>query len=431
MRKILLIAISLILTLPIEAEVLKIDATKTVELALENSKEMLVANNAIEQAKLNKGIAMTAYLPNFTGAATASWFMPDIEFPEIDVTIRMRGMCMAGINAMQPLFAGGKIIAANNLTKIGITAAEEQRRQVQLSVASNAETSYWTYVAVLSKVELLESYRTLVDTAYTQIKTAVNSGMATESDMLRIEARHSQVQYQYSQVLAGANLCRMALCNAMGLPIDTEIEVADTDINAPIEIPANLNEYDLTLRPEIRLMQADIDAKKQQVHMTRADFLPKAAAQASWFALGGLEMDIPRAETSRLSTNKWIIGVSVQVPLFHWGEGIKKVKHARIDVENAQYNFDHNSRLLNLQVQQAIANVRTGAELVKSAQIAMDNASAALKATSLSYSLGMVPITDLLDAQSQWQSSRSDMIDAQTQLRIHLIDYRTATATLF
>ena len=86
--------------------------------------------------------------------------------------------------------------------------------------------------------------------------------------------------------------------------------------------------------------------------------------------------------------------------------------------------------MLNLEVQQAISNVVTGEGLLRSAEVAMKQAQASLDETTQSYRLGMCTLTDMLDAQSQWHTSRSNLIEAQTQLRIYVIDYQRATATI-
>ncbi|MCX4331340.1 MAG: TolC family protein [Muribaculaceae bacterium] len=415
---------------------IEIDAEGAVALAIKNSEELKAADNAVAQARLNRAIARTAYMPKFAGSATTGWMLPDTEYEQMAMTMRMRGIYMAGINLQQPIFAGGKIVAANRLAGIGVNAAGEQRRQKEIAVKADAETSYWTYVAVLAKVEMMKSYRALVDTALTQTRAAVDAGMATRNDLLRIEARAAQVKYQQQQVESGADLCRMALCNSLGLPLDTEITVADTSVTA--EIPARLESYSLDERPEMKLMQADIDSKRQQVNMTRADFLPTLGLQAGWSAYGNIKMSTmaqgPDGNyypvNQNIKSNGWNVMVSLQVPIFHWLEGVKKVKAARIDVENAELNRNHNERLLDLQVRQAISNVHTGRELVESAQTALTQANAALVSTVERHRAGMSPITDLLDAQSQWHTARADLIEARTQLRIHIIDYLAATARL-
>jgi outer membrane protein TolC len=83
-----------------------------------------------------------------------------------------------------------------------------------------------------------------------------------------------------------------------------------------------------------------------------------------------------------------------------------------------------------LEVQQAIANVRTGADLLASAQVAMQQADTNLANISQSYQLGLASLTTMLDAQSQWQASKSNLIEAQTQLRINCVEYERVTGRL-
>lgn len=419
----------------VHTSALELNEDKVVAIALENSEQMQVARNSLGQADMNKKIARAAYLPNFSGNATGMWRFPD-SHTDMGISLRMKGIYMAGINLSQPIFAGGKIVASNRMASIGKTVAEEQLRHTRIQVTANAMITYWSYVAVMSKVEMMQSYRAQVDEAFNQTRAAVDAGMATNNEMLRIDARRSQVIYQQEQVSNGAELCRMALCNVMGLPIDTDIVLTDTII--PADIPVDIDSYNLEQRPEARLLRADVAVKEQQVRMARADYLPQLGLQAGWSTFGNLKFDMMQQlsdgsyvpVSQRYNSNGWSVMLSLQVPLFHWGEGYNKVKSAKIDVENSRLNLEYNMRQLDLQVQQAITNVRTGRELVHSAEVAFAQAEAALSSTSESYSLGLATITDLLDAQSQWHSSRAGLIEARTQLRINIVDYYTATAAL-
>lgn len=431
-----LIAITIILSfLSHQAYALVIDADKAVEIALENSEELTIADNVVSQAQLNRNIARTAYLPNFSGNITAAWQLPDKQY-DMGMTLRMKGVYLAGINLTQPIFTGGKIIAANRLAGIGKKAADEQHRLTRLNVMANALTSYWSYVAVIAKKAMMESYRTFVDTAYYQTETAVEVGMATKNELLRIDARRSQVIYQQEQVVNGSELCRMALCNALNIPLDTEIEVADNAVAT--DIPEDLEHYDITNRPEYQLLQADIDAKRQEMRMIRADFLPQIGLQAGWSAFGNLKFEMMQQLSdgsympirSNIGSQGWSILLSMQVPLFHWGEGYKKVKHARLDIQNAQLTLSDKTKKLDLQVKQAITNIFTGKQLVVSAETAVRQAETALLSTQQAYSIGMARVTDLLDAQAQWYTARASLIEAHTQLQISIVDYRVATATM-
>ena len=189
----------------------------------------------------------------------------------------------------------------------------------------------------------------------------------------------------------------------------------------------------------MRLRQTDIDAKRQQVAVTRADFLPSLGLSAGWSAYGNIKLNsmsplpdgsgaVPTSQN--IKGDGWNIMLSLQVPLFLWGERVKKVRHAKIAVDNAILEKEHTGRMLDLQVRQAISNLATGQQMLVSAQKAMEQAEASLQSVARSYEYGLANLTEMLDAQSQWQTSQANLIEARTQLRIYVIDYRVATATL-
>lgn len=426
----------IILFTAIQTNALNIDVTQCVEMAIATSEQVGAAQNTVKQSKLQRDVARTAYLPRLEGSLTTGWNLPDSKIEELGMTMKMRGLYMAGINVTQPIFAGGKIVAANKMAQIGQKMAANQNDMTLDRVKADAETSYWTYVAVLSKVRMMRSYKELIDTVYNQTLTSVNAGMATQNDLLRIDARRSQIIYQLEQVENGADLCRMALCNTIGVDHATPIEVADADV--PTDIPSHLDIYDVDNRPEIKLLDNDIALKEQQVRSVRADYLPSLGLQAGWMAYGNIKLNsMMQGEdggyhpvSQNIKDNSFNIMLGLKVPIFNWGEGYKKVKAAKIDVANSRLKLRENRRLVNLEIQQAIANVRTGQHMLASAETAMRQAEASLASTRQSYDLGMTSLTEMLDAQSQWQTSRANLIEARTQLRINVVEYLRATASL-
>lgn len=418
----------------VSASALTIDSRQCVAMALESSADLKIASNGAEQARLQRGVARTAYLPNFSGSAMGLSRMPDMDM--MGMTMNMKAMWMAGISLTQPIYAGGKIVAANKLAGIGVKAAAEQQRMTSAEVSAEAQTAYWSYVAVLAKVKMMQSYVAQIDTAWRQTSEALGAGLMTRNDLQRIEARRSQVLYQLGRVESGADLARMNLCHIIGVDSDTPLVPADTD--AEIDMPDNLGDYSVLNRPEAALLQLDAEAKNRQVAMTRADFLPTLALMAGWSAYGNIKMSGYQQDaegnyhpfTQKIDEKGWSVMLSLSVPLWHWGEGIKKVKSARIDAENARISLDDKVKLMDLEVQQAISNVQTGRDLLTAARLAMTQADTNLANITESHNLGLSPLTDLLDAQSQWQTSASDLIEASTQLRIYCVEYLRVTGRL-
>ena len=420
------------MTLAAQAEALTLTRDECRKMALANSEDIHIADNAVRQAELDRRVADVARLPKLDGSLTGMMMLPDIDM--MGSKLQTRGAYMAGLQIVQPIYAGGKITAGRHLAKIGKQVADEKSRMARADVIADADNAYWTYIAVRSKVELMNSFIAMMDTLYAQTSAAVSVGMAMGNDLLRIESKRSELQYQRQKAANGEALCRMALCNAIGLDLEAEIAVADTLPDA--QLPASLNP-DISQRPELHLLEMQVKASQEQVKMTRADFLPTVGLSLGYTYYGNIKMkgavsvgDMMVPYTKEYRDGIFMGLLAVDIPIFHWGEGHKKVKKAKLDVENARLGLENNRNLLELEARQAALNLTDGYAMIKTADIALQQADENLRVMQNRYDESMVSLTDLLDAQTQWHQARSNRIAAQTQFQIYLTSWQKATGHL-
>ena len=305
----------------------------------------------------------------------------------------------------------------------------------RMEVLVEADNAYWTYIAVGRKVRMLESYHAQMDTLRRQTETALAAGMATENELLRIEAKRSDVRYQLQKVQNGADLCRMSLCRIVGVDFDTEIEAIDTTfvISEPSGITSDINS-----RPELHLLEKQVAAEKEQIRMARADMLPTIGLSVGYSYYGNIKLKgmtdtgggamIPYSQEFRDGMGMAML--SVKIPIFHWGESRKKVRKAQYELCNAELDLQKNTRLLNIEVQQAIRNLQDSYGLINTAEKGLQQADENLRVMRNRYAASMAPLTDLLDAQSQWQQAASNRIEAATQYQIYRTEYLRATGRL-
>ena len=314
-------------------------------------------------------------------------------------------------------------------------SAKESERKERMQVIADADNAYWSYVAVLKKVELLESYTQQMDTLFAQTEKSVSAEMATSNDLLRIETKRSEITYQLQKAKNGAELCRLALCSVTGLDFGTGISPADSEIS--VAMPESLAD-DISQRPELILLQKQIEAREEQVKMARADILPTVGLSAGYLYLGNIKMKgvfdagngVMAPFTNTMNDGYTTALATVSIPIFHWGEGRKKVKQARIDVDNARLEMEENSRLMKIEVRQAIQNVTDSHNMISTAELGMRQADENLRVMHRKYDVQMCTLTDLLDAQSQWQQARSNYIEAQSQFKIYESEYYRVTGQL-
>lgn len=411
---------------------LVVNAAECRAMALEHSEELRISGNEVAMAGADVWVATTNFLPKIEAMATGTYMFPDMDM--MGMKLQMHGMYVAGFQLTQPLYAGGKITAGRKLAKIGKDVSCEQLRLTETDVIANAESAYWNYVAVLGKVDLMRGYRNMLDTLYAQTQAAVEAGMAVRNDLLRVEAKRSEILYQQQKVDNGAELCRMALCEAIGVDMETKIVPRDVADNAAPSAPGVLP-TEIFGRPELKMLEKQVDVKKQMVKMAMGDYLPTVGVSAAWNWYGNVKVSsmveampgVYVPYTQSFDDGIGMVMLAVKVPLFHWGEGVKKVKKARLEVENARMSLEHNRRLMSLEARQAALNVEDGYAMIGSAEVALRQASENLRVTNDRYEERMCPLSDLLDAQTQWQKSSSDLIEARAQYRIYLINYLKAT----
>ena len=428
--------IALIVSISLKAQTtLLLSQEECRQLALISSEDVKKSENRLSQAEIDKKLTATAFLPKVDATGMGIYMTP-FEMAGMGAEMRMDGAYMAGISLMQPIYTGGKILTGRKMSKMGEEVAQEQQRMTKMDVLVDADNAYWTYLAVSRKVRMMESYSRQMDTIYNQTKAALSAGLATENDMLRVEAKRSEIKYQTQKVQNGADLCRISLCRVIGVEFDTQIELTDTVfVDKKQMLPLSVN---LSNRPELNMLQKSVDINKQQIKMVRSDMLPMIALSAGYTYFGNIKMKsmvdlgggMYMPYTSEFKDGLGTVMLAVQIPLLHWGEGFRKVKKARYDLDNSQLDLEKNKKLLTLQVQQAIRNVQDSYMMIETATLALRQAEENLRVTRNRYNESMSTLTDLLDAQSQWQQSYSNYIEAQSQYKIYETEYLRATGEL-
>lgn len=435
MKKIIT-ALVLCVALPSQLSAQPLSLQDCRRLALKNNEQMQMADNAVRQAELDRKIAFAQYLPKLDGSFTAI-MMKDQDI--IGLSLQARGTFLAGLNITQPLYVGGKITAANRLAAIGKEVSEEQKRKTEMQLIANVDNAYYQLIAVRSKVQMLEAYARQIQSLYDKVQLSVNAELATNNDLLRVAAKQSEIAYLLQKARNGEQLCQLALANIIGTDFETPITPTDSILSValPTQLLSQLDE-DITARPDLMLLQQQVKAKQVALKATRANYLPTVALVGSYSYYDNLKLKgairnldgTPITISHTFSNDNPMAMLNVSVPLFHWGAELKKVKKAKIDVENARLQLQQGERGMHVEVRRAVQNLTDSEQMVKTATLSQQQADENLRSMRLRYDTQMATMTDLLDAQSQWQQAHSNLIEAQTQRRICETEYLRVTGKL-
>ena len=329
----------------------------------------------------------------------------------------------------QPLFMGGKIIAYNKITKYAEQLARSQHATGMQEVILNTDQAYWQVISLTNKKKLAESFLKLVQKLDEDVDKMVAEGVATKADGLSVKVKVNEAEMTLTQVDNGLSLSKMLLCQLCGLPLDTDLQLADQDMEN-LALPATYTESNIDLalanREELKSLELASKIYQQKVNVARSEFLPTVGLTANYLVsnpslLNGFENKF---------RGMWGIGVVVKIPVFHWGEGIYKVKAAKAEANIARYQLEDVKEKVELQVTQSSYKVNEAAKKLAMAEKNMEKAEENLRYATLGFKEGVIPTSNVLEAQTAWLSAQSGKIDVQIDLKMSEIYLNKSMGTL-
>ena len=340
-----------------------------------------------------------------------------------------RNMFGGMVTLTQPIFMGGKIIAYNKITKFAEQLAESQHATELQDVILNTDQAYWQVISLVNKKKLAGSFLDLVKKLDSDVSKMVAEGVATKADELSVKVKVNEAEMTMTKVENGLSLSKMVLCQLCGIPLDTPITLADEsmeNITLPdTYIEGNVNTA-LSNREELKSLELASKIYRQKVNVTRSEFLPSVGLTATYLVtnpslVNGFEKKM---------RGMWGVGMMVKIPVFHWGEGIYKVKAAKAEANIAQYKLDDVKEKVELQVTQATYKVNEATKKLAMAEKNMAKADENLRYANLGFQEGVIPTSNVLEAQTAWLSAQSGKIDAQIDVKMSEIYLNKSMGTL-
>ncbi|HEX3072359.1 MAG TPA: TolC family protein, partial [Ignavibacteriales bacterium] len=217
------------------------------QLTLENNTSVKNGKLEVEAAKQIRKAAITAYFPtvsamgamfeaqeNLMEIETAGGNLPVYDGNPVNLLTPAQfaympastmGLLKKGtfgsIMAVQPLFAGGRIINGNKLAALGRDVSEEKSKLAVDDALIKTEESYWQIVSLEEKHNTILKYEELLNSLYKQVDDAYTHGVTSKNDLLKVKLKKSEVALNKSKLENGIKLAKMAFCQHIGIEYDS------------------------------------------------------------------------------------------------------------------------------------------------------------------------------------------------------------------
>ena len=429
--------------LPLTAQTYSLQQLK--DSALHNNIAIRKAQHDIDAAQQQCKEAFTKYFPNISG--TGLWFntnkgMAQTELnlseqitPELGMALAqslpaealaalgnpmsismLKNGTIAGVTAVQPVFAGGQIINGNRLAKVG---EEVSRLQLQLSeneVEKQTEQYYWQLVTLQEKMKTIETVEALLADICKDVDVAVRAGVTMRNDLLQVQLRQNDTESQKVKLQNGISIVKMLLAQYCGLHSSQFIVHSSLLRHAqPDYEPCTIN-YELSNLPEYQLLQKQVEAAKLQKKMEIGKNLPTLGVGAGY-------------NYHNLMDKNHTFGMvfaTVSVPISDWWGGSHAIKRKKIALKQAEEQLADNAELLKIRMQKSWNDVEESHQQLQIAQRSIEQAEENLRLNRDYYRAGTSKMSDLLEAQLLYQQALDKHTEAYANLQNKLLEYRQA-----
>ncbi len=456
-------------TTPVSVQAMTLEQCR--ELALENNKAISIASHNKEKAeytvkayranffpkisasgnylysdtKLNSSLP-GGYLPTFVPDPATGELIPNIltwpdgnpvigadgnpifnqyaYFPGMDISMNLKNTWMAGLHAEQPIYTGGKITSAYRMAQVGDKIADLNKQLTRAEIIVKVDEAYWTYVKTRELVNLALSYQRVVTELLRDVQNAHEVGLKHQNDVLKVQVKVNEAELQLQQAENGYRLARKNLCYVTGLPLDSEILLPgsfDESVSLKTE---SMGDY--TSRPEYAILDQQIQLKEQEIKLTRSDFLPKVGVTANYGYINALELNGYKL----LDGASFSAMMSVNIPLFQWGEGRNKIRAVETERAIVQLQRDDIAQQMELELAQAFDKWNESVLEVRLTARSLDQAQENMRVSGDRYKAGMETLADYLEAQTVWQRAWTEHVNALTRLRLNETYYLKAAGKL-
>jgi outer membrane protein TolC len=308
---------------------------------------------------------------------------------------------------MQPIYLGGKLLAAMDLAEHQRHFSEHQKALVESSVYYQTDIQYLTTVARKELTGVTANLCQSMEDLRTIIKQRVDCGLVDQQDLWMVEVKLNEAKFKYLETQNSYEVGVMALNALIGEEAQTKTQVENTlsEITTYTQQAANQ-------RPEIDMAHDQVELAKVQKKFNDSKYRPQISAGISG-SYGSPAYDF----NPDLDPNMGAF-VQVHIPLYEWGKRRKERKANQLKIEMANEQLLQQEENISLQQAQAQLTINQCIKSLELAKSSLEKAEQNQATILTRYESGLVPIVSVIDAQLYTETAYSNFVRSKLNAQI-------------
>ena len=399
---------------------------KALEIALDENPTIKVAAEEIALKKVASKEAWQSLLPEASLNGSLDHTIKAAEMKLNDMSFKMgqdgTNTANAGLSINLPLFAPA-VYRAMSMTKTDIELAVEKSRASELDLINQVTKAYYQLMLAQDSYEVLQGSYKLAEDNFNVVNAKYQQGAVSEFDKISAEVQMRSIKPNVISAANAVTLAKLQLKVLMGITADVDIKTDDNLTNYESMLFANqLKEEDMSLENNTTMTQFELNMKllEKNVKSLKTNFMPTLSMSFSYQYQSLYNPNINFFDYTWSNSSSLMFNLSI--PLYR-ASNFTKVKSARIQMRQLDWNRIDTERKLNMQVVSYRNNMTASSEQEVSNKENVMQAEKAVQIAGKRYEVGKGTVLEL-------NSSQVSLTQAQLTYNQSIYDYLVSKADL-
>ena len=377
-----------------------ISLEQAIEIALDESNSVKIADLTIEKSGYAKKGSYAALYPNISASGSYQRTIKkqvmamDFNGNAMEIEVGKWNNVNAGISASMPLI-NAQLWQSLKLSALDVELAVEQARSSKISMISQVKQAYYS---VLLAQQVYDVYKDVYDNAtknYEHTEQLYNAGKSSEYEYLRAQVNVKNTEPNLYSSMMAIDLAIWQLKAVMGVDLGAKIGVqGDIDQYKDEMMSYNLsNETSLDNNTTLAQLQLQNEQLERTIKMTKYQYIPTLSAS---FAYNYIAM----GDDFNFKWNPYsVAGLSLNIPIFDGFSKHNSIKQFKATQDILKLNIEDTERNLRIALKNYENQISTYMKNYTAAESTLEMAQRSYDIAERMYELGKATLLELNDAQ--------------------------------
>lgn len=390
----------LFLALPVLAKEEKsnlLSLEKSIEVALENNRQIHAAQQALREVSAKVRETRTSFFPQLSSQSTYTRLeeVPSFEISGSSTEMGKKEVYDAKASLNQPLYTGGALLYTHRGARAEFSASQGKYDKVRQGLVYNVKEAYFSVLKAQKFVEVSMQEVENIEFHLKVVQDYYEVGLVPRNDLLTAQVELANAKQKLIEARNKLRLAKSSFNIFLGRDLEAEVRIIDVETFEPQKFA--LKECVVSAyqdRPELREAQANISSGKARIKLAQSGYKPSISLRGDYDWQKGT-MDAPDE-----FEGAWTAMAIADINIWDWGKTHSQVLQAEAGLEALRDSQILLKDAISLEVKEAYLSLNEAQEKVEVMTKAIEQAQENLRIMEERYKVQAATTTDVMDAQT-------------------------------